>query len=136
MTDSQIVAAKKASVLANTRKSTNWGLNVWKDWVEYRKQTCSAPDERPLVILTCEVSELNRWLCRFVLEVRGTDRKPYPPDTLHQLCCGILRYVCDVNPWVGSLQNPKFASFRKNLDAETNRSLRVTAATRLERTGH
>ena len=121
MTESQITAAQKDSVPVNTKKSTNWAVNVWRDWSEYRKQTCSAPNEHPPHILTCQVSELNNWLCRFVLEVRRKDGKPYPPSTLHQLCCGILRYVRDINPCVDFFQNPEFASFRKTLDAEMKR---------------
>ena len=60
VTDSEIIAAQKASVPANTKKSTNWAVNVWKDWAEYRKQTCSAPDECPPHILICQVSELQK----------------------------------------------------------------------------
>ena len=92
VTESQITAAQKDS------KSTNWAVNVWRDWSEYRKQTWSAPDGHPPHILTCQVSEPNNWLCRFVLEVRRKVGKPYPPSTLHQLCCGILHYVRDINP--------------------------------------
>ena len=121
VTESQITATQKASVPFNTKKNTNWGVNVWKDWSKYREQTCSAPEEHPPHILTCQVSELNNWLCRFVLEVRRKDGKPYPPNTLHQLCCAILRYVRGVNPDVDFFQNPEFAPFRKTLDAEMKR---------------
>ena len=59
VTESQITAMQKASVPFNTKKNTNWGVNVWKDWSKYREQTCSAPEEHPPHILTCQVSELN-----------------------------------------------------------------------------
>ena len=85
VTESQITAAQKASVPSNTKKSTNWAVNVWKEWSKYREQTCSTPEEHPPHILTCQVNELNNWLCRFVLKVRRKDGKPYPPNILHQL---------------------------------------------------
>ena len=121
MTESQISAAQNASIPINIKKSTNWAVIVWRDWSKYRKQTCSAPDEHPPHILTCQVSELNNWLCRFVLEIRCKNGKPYPVCTLHQLCREILRHVCEVNPCVDFFQNPEFTSFRKTLDDEMKR---------------
>ena len=56
-----------------------------------------------------------------VLEVRRKDGKPYPPNTLHLLCCGILRYLREVKPALDICKNPEFASFRKTLDAEMKR---------------
>ena len=56
VTESQITAVQKASVPFNTRKSTNWAVNVWKDWLKYWKQTSSAPEEHPPHILTCQLA--------------------------------------------------------------------------------
>ena len=74
---------------ANTRKNTNWAVNVWNEWAEYRKR--QDPLNCPPYLLTMQRCELNDWLSRFVLEVRRKDGKFYPPNTLHQLCCGVLR---------------------------------------------
>ena len=50
-----------------------------------------------------------------MLEVRRKDGNPYPPNTLHQLCC----YLREVK--LALVKNPEFASFRKKLDAEMKR---------------
>ena len=63
-------------------------------------------------------AELNKWLSCFVLEVRRRDGNVYPPNTLHQLCCGVLRHLREVNPAIDIF---KFDSFQKTLDAEMKR---------------
>ena len=39
------------------------------------------------------VVAINFWLCKFVIEVRRKDGKPYSPDSLYQICCGLLQLV-------------------------------------------
>ena len=36
------------------------------------------------------VAAINFWLCKLVIEVRQKDAKPYSPNTLYQICCGLL----------------------------------------------
>ena len=95
-------------------------MNVWNEWAEYRKR--QDPLNCPPYLLTMQRCELNDWLARFVLEVRRKDGKFYPPNTLHQLCCGVLRRLREVNP---AIQNPDFASFRKTLDGQMKRLKRL-----------
>ena len=54
--------------------------------------------------------ELDRWLSRFVLEIRRRDGKEYPPNTLYQICCGILRYIREVKPQLDIFRDAAFAS--------------------------
>ncbi len=63
----------------------------------------------------------NYWLCRFVLEARRKDGSVYPPNTLYQLCCGVLRFVREVKPELDIFRDRSFASFRKTLDSEMKR---------------
>ena len=65
--------------------------------------------------------ELDRWLSRFVIEIRRRDGKEYPPNTLYQICCGILHYIREVKPQLDIFREAAFASFRKTLDAEMKR---------------
>ena len=37
--------------------------------------------------------ELGYWLGRFVLEVRRRDKKPYPAESLWNICCAIQRFL-------------------------------------------
>ena len=116
---SDIVSRQKASVPANTRKNSNWAMNVWRDWAEYRSK--QNPSDAPSYILTMGVNDVDKWLSRFVLEVRRKDGKVYPPNSLHQLCCGLLRSIREYNPAIDFFKSPEFASFRKILDAEMKR---------------
>ena len=56
--------------------------------------TESAPEPvQPMACasLIAEGSALNHWLSKFVLEARKADGEPYPPNTLYQICSGLLR---------------------------------------------
>ena len=72
-----------------------------------------------------QVSKLNHWLCQFVVEVRRKDGQHYPLNTLHQLCCGILRRLRVYNASLDIFKNPEFEEFRQTLDAEMKRLRRV-----------
>ena len=116
VSEEQILKAQAAVVPLNTKKNTNWVVNVWNEWADYRKK--QRPNDYPPYILTMEIGELDYWLSRFVLEVCRKDGNCYPSNTLHQLCCGILRFLREVKPSIDTFKNPEFASFRKTLDAE------------------
>ena len=53
------------------------------------------------------------------------DGKHYPPNTLHQLCCGVLRRLQEYNSSLGIFKNPEFEELRKTLDAEMKRLRRA-----------
>ena len=74
----------------NTRKQTDWAMNVFESWRSTRNgENCPAH----LLTKQCTVKELSDWLCRFVVEARRSDGKPYPSTTLYQLLAGLLRYA-------------------------------------------
>ena len=50
------------------------------------------------------------------------DGKHYPPNTLHQLCCGVLRRF---HSSLGIFKNPEFEELRKTLNAEMKRLRRA-----------
>ena len=43
------------------------------------------------------VEELNYWLSLFVGEIRNKSGKPYSPKSIHQILCGLQRYMLDRN---------------------------------------
>ena len=55
----------------------------------------------------------------FILEARKKTGEVYPPNTLHHIVCGLMRYVG--NPQVDFFRDPQFSSFRASLDAEMKR---------------
>ena len=40
---------------------------------------------------------LNFWLTKFVQEVRKVDEERYPSRSLYSICCGLQRYLEDIN---------------------------------------
>ena len=57
VTEEQILKAQVAAVPLNTKKNTNWAVNVWNEWADYRKKEC--PNDYPL---TMEIGELDYWM--------------------------------------------------------------------------
>ena len=128
--DKEIKLAQETSVPTNTKKSTTWAVKVWKDWSSNRRVV--SPSDWPPHLFLCSTWELNRWLSRFILEVRRQDGKNYPPNTLYQLCCGVMRYVREVKPDLDIFKEPTFADFRKTLDAEMKRLRSLGHGTRVK----
>ena len=65
------------------------------------------------------VVSLQHWLSRFVLEVRKKDGSEYPANTLHHLCCGIMRHLrLNGRPELDFFKDPTFSEFRATLDSE------------------
>jgi hypothetical protein len=62
--------------------------------------------------------ELDYWLSKFVLEVRKANGDYYPPETLHNICSGLLRQI---RPEINIFKSPTFAGFQRNLDGEMKR---------------
>ena len=79
-------------------KSTKWALNNLEAWMKARNT--SYPDD-PVpedILLSSDPELLNLHLSRFVIETRKANGEMYPPSTLHQLLCGILRFMREHNP--------------------------------------
>ena len=65
---------------------------------------------------------INFWLCRFVLEIRRHDGEQYPPASLYQLCCSLLRYLHAAGrAEVNIFEQTEFHMFRTTLDSEMKR---------------
>ena len=107
VTSFEIATLQQAAVLINTK---SWAVN---DWSVYRSQ--QGPTDSPSCLLT--MSELNQWLCRFVVEVCRKDGKHYSPTPYTSFV--VVFFVGYVLPWMFS--NPEFDGFRKTLDAEMKR---------------
>ena len=80
-------------------KNTKWSVGVFNEWRCARNSDSSEEDKFPDDLLErAEVLALNFWLSRFVAEVRRSNSQPYPPKSIHQLLCGILRYIRSLDP--------------------------------------
>ena len=112
--------AMATGVPQKTRGQTKWSVRTWSKWAVHRNNNL-LPSETQFncSIEVLSVNELAFWLSRYVLEVRREDGKCYPPNSLYQLCCGLLRHLNDCGrPEVNMFQQ---AEFQKVLDAEMKR---------------
>ena len=71
-------------------------------------ETC--PSE---ILLTNDLPELDRWLCRYLTETRRTDGTEYPPKTLYLLLVGLQRYInSEKQTQIKLLQNNEFRALQ------------------------
>ena len=90
----ELKAAAQGVVPENTRRRNNWAEKNLKEWAASRSTLM--PNEPVPNLLECrDPSEFNKWLCRYVLETRQENGKPYPPKSLYNLLCGIQRITRD-----------------------------------------
>ena len=119
-TEEEVKTARENAIPKNTRSSTTWAVNVWKEWtVNLHQQLPSF--QCPPHIMLCSPPQLSYWLSRFVLEVRRQNGEHHPPQTLYSMCCGLLRYVREVKPEINIFKDPQYADFQRTLDAEMKR---------------
>ena len=83
----------KGMTPANTNRNTKWALANFEAWRDIRNRL-HPTDKVPESLRHCEdPSTLNLHLLRFAIETRKTNGKVYPPKTIHQLLCGLLRHM-------------------------------------------
>ena len=119
ISDNEVSIAAKNSVPKTTEKSTIWSLNLWEEWKESRKGMGAEYPPTPPHFLSA--SKLNDWMCKFILEVRRKDGAEYPPNSLYQIACGIMRHVRMYEPAVNFFTQPEFDTFRRVIDSEMKR---------------
>ncbi len=115
----EIQQAKLQAVPRSTQRDTDYCVKIWNEWCSSRTTTTGVAIQ-PLLQLAC--GELQHLLCCFVLELRKKDGTEYAPDTLHHICCGIMRYL-RANGWaeLDLFKDAAFAEFRAVLDSEMKR---------------
>ena len=79
----------------NTEKNTKWAVKCFNEWISFRNQAEGekCPED---ILLAQDAEALNKWIPRFIAEVRKADGSKYPPKSIHQLLSGILRYMRSV----------------------------------------
>ncbi len=88
----------KGLVPQNTAKNTQWAVKNFEDW---RKTRNACHPENPVpedILESCDPDIINVQLSRFVVETRKSKGVRYPRSTLHQLLCGLLRCMREINP--------------------------------------
>ena len=88
--EEEIAEARAKRIPLKTQQDTKYCMRLWEDWVDHRSST-TGKNIAPLVQLS--TPELQHWLTRFILEVRKKNGDEFPPNTLHHICCGIMRHL-------------------------------------------
>ena len=86
LSDDCIQACIREAIPKNTRDQTGWAVRVWEAWRNSRQ------DDIP-ELLAMNKEEMGSWLSKFLLEARRMDGNEYTGNTLHQMLCGLLRYL-------------------------------------------
>ena len=98
---------------ANTNKATQWALKVFDDWRTARNKQFPVEQAVPENLLDSSDPEvLNTHFSRLAIEARKVNGERYPPSTVHQLLCGILRHMRNSNPECPNFLNKKVARFK------------------------
>ena len=120
----EVLMVREEGIATKTKKSTDWCERIWKDWVRHRCSNLLESEVGSGYILKedldkMSVEEMNYWLMRFVLEVRRQDGKDYPPNSLYQICCGLMRILKFRNRAnVNFFNDAVFEEFRGTLDSK------------------
>ena len=110
--DKNLLELAKGYTPANTSRSTKWALKVYQLWCEVNNQrhpTECVPED---LLTTCDPVLLNKHLSRFAVEARKTNGDHYPPSTIHQLLCGLLRHARDQSPGCPNFLDKQYSRFK------------------------
>ena len=101
----------KTASTKSTQKHKDQSLSVWSQWLCYRSENLVEADEcvhelkKGFTAMTEEA--LLFWLLKFV------DGSLYPPNSAHQICCGLSRALKSANRVdIDMFNSPKFTQFR------------------------
>ena len=118
-TEGEILLARRESVPKRTRQDTAYCIRLWNEWSKYR---CETSEVHIPLLMEMDAYSLQYWMTRFILEVRKQNGDEYPPNTLHHLVCGIMRFLRqNGKPQLDFFKDDTFADFRSSLDGEMKR---------------
>jgi len=96
----------------NTEYSTKWALKNFNEWKTERNSSFPDNPVPESLLEEADAEQLNKWLSYYVAETRNTNGECYPPATLYQLLCGLLRHMRLANPATPNFLDKKDSRFR------------------------
>ena len=94
--DEEVNNMRSTAVPRKTKADTEYCMRIWDTWRKERisrDEADSEADKQITPITQMDKEVMKRWLILFVLEVRKQNGTEYPPNTLHHIVCGIMRYL-------------------------------------------
>ena len=113
VTDDDIAKLKLSQINKNTSKNTKWAISLFENWRVHRSN--QIPE-----LQTMDKPTMAFWLSRFIMEVRNVKGEEYPPKTIYQIICGLLRYLKEQGKYDKNFldnEDPCFAEFYTLLDS-------------------
>lgn len=100
----------------NTKKQTKWASNVFNQWRSFR----TAHGDMVPELHAFTEADVNKWLSRFIVEVRKKNGDFYPPKSLYLLSVGLLRFNRDAGVHMNFMddRDDRFLRFRRVLDSQ------------------
>ena len=99
-----------ASIPKNSALNSKWAMHNLSEWLaHHNKRHPESPCPPETVSSSFPKDVLSIWLPVFVLETRNQRGKKYPPKTLYNLLCGILREM--------RVQNPNYPNYLDKQDS-------------------
>ena len=119
----ELQEARQNAMSKNTVKSTNWAVN-FEEWTTHRREVCGPMDCPPHLVI-CTDYQLDYWISKFISEVRKVDGQTYPPNSLYSICCGLMRFIreLEVRPTckINFFKDLQFVGLQTTLDSEMKR---------------
>ena len=92
VTEDMIEQSSKGIIPKGTAKATSWAIRTFSDWITQRNKRNSEVFPSDLFDKPYPIDTTISCLQRFVSEARRVDGTSYPPKTLYQILCGLLRH--------------------------------------------
>ena len=109
----EIEEQSKGYTPKNTSRSTEWIIRTFQLWLQQRNRHSDEVYPRDILEKKYDAEVLCNCLQRFVGEVRRSDGLPYPPKTLYQMLCGLLRHSRNYQADAAIFLDRKDTRFRK-----------------------
>ena len=93
VTEDMIEQSAKGIIPKGTAKATSWAIHTFHEWITQRNRRNSEVFPSDLFDKPYPINVIISCLQRFVSEARRVDGMPYPPKTLYQILCGLLRHA-------------------------------------------
>ena len=113
VSDDELSTLSKGLVPANTSRNTKWALKTFEEWRNARNLNFPQDPVPDNLFMCTDPAVLSVNLSRFSVEARKSSGEHYPPSSIHQLLCGLLRHMREVNPHCPNFLDKKDASFRQ-----------------------
>ena len=100
--------ARLQRIPEKTKQDTKYCVKLWNEW---RMNRTATTGEHISTIEQMTDTELTHWMSRFVLEVRKVNGSEYPPNSIHHICAGLLRYLRMSGRDIDLFKDTAFAPF-------------------------